>query len=47
MAQMILGGKVQSLASCVDYQEGSIASSEIFKRKTGTLTVFAFDQGST
>jgi quercetin dioxygenase-like cupin family protein len=38
-------GKVQSLASCVDYQEGSIVSREILKKETGTLTVFAFDQG--
>jgi quercetin dioxygenase-like cupin family protein len=38
-------GKVQSLASCVEYQEGSIVSREILKKETGTLTVFAFDQG--
>jgi quercetin dioxygenase-like cupin family protein len=38
-------GKVQSLASCVDYQEGSVVSREILKKETGTLTVFSFDQG--
>ena len=38
-------GKVQSLAGLVDYQEGSIVSREILKKESGTLTVFAFDQG--
>jgi quercetin dioxygenase-like cupin family protein len=37
--------EVQSLARCVDYQEGSVVSREILKKQTGTLTVFAFDQG--
>lgn len=38
-------GKVLSLTSYVDYQEGSVVSREILKKETGTLTVFAFDQG--
>ena len=38
-------GKVQSLVGLVDYQEGSIVSREILKKESGTLTVFAFDQG--
>ncbi len=27
------------------YQEGSVVSKEILKKETGTVTVFAFDQG--
>jgi quercetin dioxygenase-like cupin family protein len=33
------------LADLVAYQEGSVVSREIISRKTGTVTVFAFDQG--
>lgn len=33
------------LASLVNYQDGSIVSREILKKPTGSLTVFAFDQG--
>jgi len=33
------------LSSLVDYQIGSVVSREIIKRTTGTITVFAFDQG--
>lgn len=29
----------------IDYQEGSIVSKEILKKETGTMTLFAFDQG--
>lgn len=29
----------------VDYQSGSIVSREIIKKKTGTVTLFAFDEG--
>ena len=29
----------------VDYQEGSIVSRTIIKKKTGTVTLFAFDEG--
>lgn len=29
----------------VDYQEGSIVSRTIIDRKTGTVTLFAFDEG--
>ncbi|MFA7436288.1 MAG: cupin domain-containing protein [Bacilli bacterium] len=29
----------------VDYQEGSIVSREIIQKKSGTITVFAFDAG--
>ena len=33
------------LAEMVDYQEGSVVSRTIIKKKTGTVTVFAFDEG--
>lgn len=33
------------LAETVDYQEGSVVSRTIIKKKTGTVTVFAFDEG--
>src|SRR5215472_14933436 len=32
-------------ADLVSYQEGSIVSREIVKKPTGTVTVFAFDEG--
>jgi len=34
-----------SLADMVDYQEGSVVSKTILKKETGTVTLFAFDQG--
>jgi len=37
--------KPRSLADMVDYQEGSVVSQTIIKKKTGTVTLFAFDQG--
>lgn len=37
-------GKV-SVTEYVQYQAGSIVSREIVKKPTGTVTVFAFDQG--
>lgn len=33
------------MADLVDYQEGSIVSKEIVKKDTGTVTLFAFDEG--
>ena len=33
------------MADLVDYQSGSVVSREIINQKTGTVTVFAFDQG--
>ena len=38
-------GKVLALGNLVDYQEGSIVSREIIRKKTGTITLFAFDKG--
>ena len=37
--------EVMSLAERVDYQKDSIVSGEIIKKKTGTVTLFAFDEG--
>ena len=31
------------LAESIEYQEGGVVSREIISRKTGTLTIFAFD----
>ena len=33
------------LADLVEYQEGSVVSRTIIEKKSGTLTLFAFDQG--
>jgi quercetin dioxygenase-like cupin family protein len=33
------------LDEMVDYQKGSIVSRELISRKTGTVTLFAFDEG--
>jgi quercetin dioxygenase-like cupin family protein len=33
------------LADMVDYQNGSVVSRELISRKTGTVTLFAFDEG--
>jgi quercetin dioxygenase-like cupin family protein len=33
------------IAELVDYQVGSVVSRELLKKKTGTLTLFAFDAG--
>jgi quercetin dioxygenase-like cupin family protein len=33
------------LSDLVDYQEGSVVSRTIIDRKTGTVTLFAFDEG--
>lgn len=33
------------VADMIDYQEGSVVSREIISKKTGTVTLFAFDKG--
>ena len=38
-------GKPLDLANMVDYSDGSIVSRTILDKKTGTLTLFAFDTG--
>jgi quercetin dioxygenase-like cupin family protein len=37
--------RAASMAGLIDYQSGTVASRTIVKGKTGTVTVFAFDQG--
>jgi quercetin dioxygenase-like cupin family protein len=37
--------EVVRLADLVNYQEGSVVSRTIVKRATGTVTLFAFDDG--
>lgn len=34
-----------SISELLDYQEGSVVSRTIMDKKTGTVTLFAFDQG--
>ena len=40
-----LRARVVRMADLVDYQVGSVVSKEVIGRKTGTVTVFAFDEG--
>ena len=37
--------KALQVKALVDYQTGSTVSREIVSRKTGTVTIFAFDEG--
>ena len=37
--------KVTSLAGLVGYQDGSVVSKTLIKKETGTVTLFAFDEG--
>jgi quercetin dioxygenase-like cupin family protein len=39
-----LAGKASSLPGLIDYQEGSVVSRTLIDKKTGTVTLFAFDQ---
>jgi quercetin dioxygenase-like cupin family protein len=34
-----------ALADLIDYQEGSVVSRTVIDKKTGTVTLFAFDEG--
>jgi quercetin dioxygenase-like cupin family protein len=38
-------GKVIALADSVAYQDGAIISQTLIEKKTGTVTLFAFDEG--
>jgi quercetin dioxygenase-like cupin family protein len=40
-----LGVKAHNLLNLVDYQEGSIVSRTLIQKDSGTVTLFAFDQG--
>jgi len=39
-----LASKATNLAGLINYQEGSVVSRSIIDRKTGSITLFAFDQ---
>ena len=41
----LLLGQVAKLVDLVNYQEGSVVSRTIIDKDTGTLTLFAFDEG--
>ena len=38
-------GKMLELAEMVEYSDGSVVSKTLLDKKTGTLTLFAFDAG--
>jgi quercetin dioxygenase-like cupin family protein len=40
-----LRAETGKLVELIDYQDGSVVSREIIKGKTGTVTLFAFDEG--
>ena len=40
-----LKGQILTLQDLAHYQEGSVVSREILRKGTGTVTVFAFDEG--
>jgi quercetin dioxygenase-like cupin family protein len=39
------GAEVLRLSDMVNYQEGAVVSRTLMKRTTGTITLFAFDEG--
>ena len=39
-----LAAKASNLVDLIDYQEGSVVSRTIIDKKTGTITLFAFDE---
>ena len=41
----ILPSTVLPLSAAIQYQGGSVVSKEIVRKDTGTVTLFAFDQG--
>jgi quercetin dioxygenase-like cupin family protein len=41
----MIKAKAVKMAEAVKYQKGSIVSSEIIRKESGTVTVFAFDKG--
>ena len=44
-AKGLAGAHVAKVSELVAYQDGSIVSRELVKKPTGTVTVFAFDEG--
>ena len=45
MSKEVMTGKALELAALVEYQEGAVVSRTIIDKKTGTVTLFAFDKG--
>lgn len=45
MGKNVTGKEVLRLKEMVDYQEGAVVSRTVIDRKTGTVTLFAFDKG--
>ena len=43
--EMKLEAQAAKLFDLVGYQDGSVVSREIIKKETGTVTLFAFDEG--
>jgi quercetin dioxygenase-like cupin family protein len=43
--QSVAAGQVATLAGLINYQDGAVVSREVLRKKTGTVTVFAFDEG--
>jgi len=43
--QKELKSRAHTIEDLIDYQEGSVVSREIFRKETGTVTIFAFDKG--
>jgi quercetin dioxygenase-like cupin family protein len=41
----LVGAHVTKAAELVNYQDGAIVSRELIKKPTGTVTIFAFDEG--
>jgi quercetin dioxygenase-like cupin family protein len=41
----LVGVQVARAAELINYQDGAIVSRELVKKPTGTVTVFAFDEG--
>ena len=41
----LIGAQVVKAAELVNYQDGAIVSRALVKKPTGTVTVFAFDEG--
>lgn len=41
----VVMSKAVEMAGLVDYQPGSVVSRTVIAKKTGTVTVFAFDKG--
>lgn len=44
-AKKMVEAETIQIKDLVEYQEGSVVSREILKRPTGTVTLFAFDEG--